>query len=376
MTTTPDKAEPRKAAPNPTPNQEGEPVQKQTNEKILTTAANALGWTVIHTTASRTNPDDPATYMPARLFERGESRFMVFLGDIQSDTNEAREAVGFALRLLAENDTKDCAKQLDDNTSNQTGDSKAICAALDRLTATYEANNRITQDAADQMGEFFSRLNPAQDPDLERAKVLIEDHAKRLDNDNDESELLRYLRLQSKERGEVIASIISTTDYALKLLAAFGDKALKLERKRLKRDKTAQDQTNDALRLSIKALCERVEKVEKTAQAPTNDVFRYAINALSERVEKVEHGTNISAEYLDLLKDSEARTRERIEAVVDAIQGNPEEGKGLVTNGQLYGEITDLKIEMDNARARELDAIKAEMGKIKADLRTLFNNCP
>ncbi len=73
---------------------------------------------------------------------------------------------------------------------------------------------------------------------------------------------------------------------------------------------------------------------------------------------------------------SEARTRERIEAVVDAIQGNPEEGKGLVTNGQLYGEITDLKIEMDNARARELDAIKAEMEKIKADLRTLFNDRP
>jgi hypothetical protein len=45
-------------------------------------------------------------------------------------------------------------------------DTKAICAALDKLTASHEKANRTAQDMADQMGEFFSQLGPdlAQPP--------------------------------------------------------------------------------------------------------------------------------------------------------------------------------------------------------------------
>lgn len=335
-------AEPRKAAPNPTPNQEGEPVQKQTeNEKILTTAAEALCWS--H--AYATTPNGKA----ALKFSRGEGHeFHVPLDAINDYQNDGsvNQDVAHALRMLAEDHSKPARNN---DADGQTDDSKAICAALGKLTAAYEANNRITQDTADQLGGFFSRLAPAQDPNLERAKGLIEDCAKQLDN-NDESELLRYLRLQEKGRNKRLKVVMDSTDYFVKLLATFAGDALGLEKKRLKHDKTTQGQTNDALRLSIKALCERVEKVEGGNNA------------------------NISAEYLGLLKESEARTRERIEAVVQMIQGDPEEGTSFITNGQLAREVSDLKTSLDDTHTHELDAIKSDMEKIKTDLRILFSD--
>jgi hypothetical protein len=332
--------EPRKAAPSPTPNQEGEPVQKQTeNEKILTTAAEALCWSHAYVTT----PNGKA----ALKFSRGEGHeFHIPLDTINDYQNDGgvNQDVAHALRMLAEDHSKPA-----NNNDGQTDDSKAICAALGKLTAAYEANNRITQDTADQLGGFFSQLAPAQDPNLERAKGLTEDCAKQLDN-NDESELLRYLRLQEKGRNKRLKMVVDSTDYAVKLLAAFAGDVLGLEKKRLKQDKTTQGQTNDALRASIKALCERMEKVEGGNNA------------------------NISAEYLGLLKESEARTRERIEAVVQTIQGDPEEGASFITNGQLARELADLKTSLDDTHTHELDAIKKELVSIKNHLRTLYDD--
>jgi hypothetical protein len=93
-------------------------------------------------------------------------------------------------------------------------------------------------------------------------------------------------------------------------------------------------------------------------------------------MEKVEGGNNanISAEYLGLLKESEARTRERIEAVVQTIQGDPEEGASFITNGQLARELADLKTSLDDTHTHELDAIKKELVSIKNHLRTLYDD--
>jgi hypothetical protein len=170
-----------------------------------------------------------------------------------------------------------------------------------------------------------------------------------------ESELLKYLRLQSEERRVMFVGFTRSTDRLTDTIANVVSAALNVERERLSKMDSKHAETMKG-----------IERLAALA-AEQGVAFKGDLAALTKRTEGIEAMANLRA-------DSWVQDLNRLDARLDRIEGDCEEGTRPVTNGQLYGEITDLKIEMDNAHARDLDAIKSDMEKIKTDLRILFDD--
>ena len=146
-----------------------------------------------------------------------------------------------------------------------------------------------------------------------------------------ESELLKYLRLQSEERRAMFDSIGHSIYHITDTIAQIANTAFAVERERM----------------SAKGDIKHTEIVKGMSRLAA-----------------------LAAEQNVGLKSDLAALTERIER----IEGDCEEGTSPVTSGRFYDEISDLKIEMDKIRARDLDATRDEMEKIKADLKILFGD--
>jgi hypothetical protein len=120
----------------------------KTRSYLLLTLALALGWSLEQETEAR---------VQVRHGHDDAPRLDWDVAQVNAD--DAGEAGDMLFKALVDRLRQPHAKTppvLDE----QSSDSKAICAALDKLTAAHQKANHTAQDMADQMGEFFSQLGP------------------------------------------------------------------------------------------------------------------------------------------------------------------------------------------------------------------------